>query len=195
MTLDEYVDFVCTKTQNLEDDDRAACQQFVSKRYELIYNSYLWKDSLAMVDVPVDAANNMDNLAGIVMLPAQVDRLVAIRTKDSSVRIRGLEHFYRIDWDSFSQSGVGTWGYCPSEMSILNPVWLTVRPAANTNQPAAASTVSTVVTPNEDVPPGRGSPEGVVTANPGKLYLDLDTNNMWIKAEGFQKTGWRQMSA
>lgn len=41
--------------------------------------------------------------------------------------------------------------------------------------------------------PGRGSPEGVVTANPGRLYVDLDGGagvTLWVKESGSGDTGW-----
>jgi len=114
----------------LEPDDEDACDEFVSKRYELIYNSYFWKDSLAMVDVAVDPVNNLDHAAGIVLLPQMIDRLAGIRTANNSVRIQGLEHYFRIDWDSFTNN-TGQSAFCPAEMAILNPVWLTVRPISN----------------------------------------------------------------
>lgn len=118
--------YITTKAQMLEPDDEDACDEFVSKRYELIYNSFFWKDSLAMVNVTVDPVNNLDHAAGIVLLPQMIDRLAGIRTANNSVRIQGLEHFFRIDWDSFGAGGQT--GFCPSEMAILNPIWLTVRP-------------------------------------------------------------------
>lgn len=37
---------------------------------------------------------------------------------------------------------------------------------------------------------GHGSPEGAVTAVPGVTYLDLDTDNFWVKATGAGNTGW-----
>lgn len=37
---------------------------------------------------------------------------------------------------------------------------------------------------------GHGSPEGVVTANPGATYLDVDTNDFWSKNSGIGNTGW-----
>lgn len=45
---------------------------------------------------------------------------------------------------------------------------------------------------------GTGSPEGVVTASPGKFYVDTtDPDNLivWIKATGTGNTGWKQFSA
>lgn len=43
---------------------------------------------------------------------------------------------------------------------------------------------------------GVGSPEGVVTANPGATYLDTSTNSFWVKNSGTgTNTGWVQLIA
>jgi len=40
---------------------------------------------------------------------------------------------------------------------------------------------------------GSGSPEGVVTAEPGASYLDTTTNSFWVKRTGSGNTGWQQL--
>lgn len=40
---------------------------------------------------------------------------------------------------------------------------------------------------------GVGSPEGVVTANPGTTYVDTSTGNFWVKQTGVGNTGWLQL--
>ena len=37
---------------------------------------------------------------------------------------------------------------------------------------------------------GSGSPEGVVTADPGRFYIDTDTNTLYKKVSGTGNTGW-----
>lgn len=37
---------------------------------------------------------------------------------------------------------------------------------------------------------GTGSPEGVVTANPGQTYLDTTGDTFWVKKTGTGNTGW-----
>jgi len=102
--------------------DTTACQTFLSKRYELIYNSYLWKDTLTMVNVPFDPVNNLDNAEGVCLLPEVIDRVVALRTSLNSVRIHGLEDYYRIDYDAFNQGITNPFG-TSAEFAILSAVW------------------------------------------------------------------------
>ncbi len=130
MTLEELTDYVCTKSGLIEPDDREACELFLSKRYELIYNSYLWKDSLVGVDVTFDPDDD-DNAEGIVLLPEVIGRVVAVRTADgdgsygNSVKIHSLEEFYRIDYDEFSQTGTAT------KFVIMSPLWFVWRAAGS----------------------------------------------------------------
>lgn len=128
MNLSDLTNYVATKTQNVATDDLEAIKLFLSTRYELIYNSYLWKDSLCMVNVPFDPVNNQDNAEGIVILPQIIDRVVAVRTKDNSVRIHGLEDYYRVDYDAFTTGGTNIFGSA-AEFAILSPLWFVFRGA------------------------------------------------------------------
>ncbi len=40
---------------------------------------------------------------------------------------------------------------------------------------------------------GSGSPEGVVTANPGTTYFDTASAIFWVKQTGTGNTGWYQL--
>lgn len=42
---------------------------------------------------------------------------------------------------------------------------------------------------------GSGSPEGVVTANPGTTYWDTTGQSLWVKDTGTGNTGWVQLIA
>lgn len=41
---------------------------------------------------------------------------------------------------------------------------------------------------------GTGSPQGVVSASPGQTYVDVSTNNLWLKVTGTGNTGWFQFT-
>lgn len=125
MNLADLTNYVCTLSQLVEDDDKTACALFLSKRYELIYNSYLWKDSLGITEVSFNPSTNLDNSDGVIYLPAQVDRVCGLRTSCQSVRIIGLEDSFRIDYDRFNKWSMSG---SPQEFSILSPDWLEVRP-------------------------------------------------------------------
>lgn len=40
---------------------------------------------------------------------------------------------------------------------------------------------------------GSGSPEGVVTASPGRTYYDTSSSGFWVKHSGAGNTGWVQL--
>lgn len=37
---------------------------------------------------------------------------------------------------------------------------------------------------------GAGSPEGVIVASPGRMYMDELTGELWVKHTGEGNTGW-----
>lgn len=129
MNLADLANYICTKSQLVEADDLAAAKLFLSKRYELIWNSYLWKDALVGVDVSFDPVNNADNAGGILLVPEIIDRVVAMRTNDRSLRVNNLEHYYRIDYNMFTQgiSGSNNISGQTMEFAILSPVWTVYR--------------------------------------------------------------------
>ncbi len=121
MNLADMASYVCSKVNQTETDDVAACKTFLRRRYESVLNDQLWKDSLAMVSVSVDPAN-ADNAAGVVVLPELIDRPIAVRGPNNSVVVNPLERYFRIDLDMFLRTGTAF------EMALLSPAWLTVRP-------------------------------------------------------------------
>ncbi len=112
----DLVNFICDKSGLVEDSDRLAAQSFLSKRYELIFNQFLWKDSLVAYDLTV-SPTDANNAEGIVLVPDMIDRVVALRTPLNAIRIHGQEEYYRIDYDKFSRLGQ------PYEFTLLSPVW------------------------------------------------------------------------
>jgi hypothetical protein len=56
-----------------------------------------------------------------------------------------------------------------------------------------ATVTATTVTSGTGGLAGSGSPEGVVTADPGTPYLDTATNSFWMKRTGGGTTGWQQL--
>lgn len=130
MTLDELADICLAKTQlSGNTGEKSVCKTFLSKKYERIYNRYLFKDSLAPVSLSVDPTTDPDNLAGIVLLPEQIERVVAMRNSSNrAIRVEQQESFYQDNYDLFLNGGFvtesGTW----QRFTQLSPVWFTCRP-------------------------------------------------------------------
>jgi hypothetical protein len=134
MTRDDIVTFATTATGYEEPDDVAAAQIFIEARDRLIYDFGLWKSSLVLCPLSFNAATNADNAQGLVILPSVIKRVVAMRTTGTpgwgignggySLRIRGLEYYFRVDYDAFTQSG------SPQEFAINGEIWFNARLAA-----------------------------------------------------------------
>lgn len=130
MTLQELTNICLAKTQlSGNTGEESVCKSFLSKKYERIYNRYLWKDSLSPVSLSIDPATDPDNLAGIVLLPEQIERVVAMRNSNNrAIRVEQQESFYQDNYDLFLNGGFvtesGTW----QRFTQMSPVWFTCRP-------------------------------------------------------------------
>lgn len=122
MTLSDLATFVCNTVNMSETSDVAACKSFLQRRFEMIWNDGLWKDSLCMFTASVSAAGSslLSSLwmpsRGTFVCPAFVDRVLAVRTDQRHLNVQRQEAYYRIDYDTFAK--VGT----PSEFVLLSPV-------------------------------------------------------------------------
>lgn len=112
MTLSDLATLVCTKINQNEDEDLAACKLFLQRRYEMIWQDQLWKDSLIdwTYTLPdAGAAYAPDSIwlptKQRLILPVQFDRVIAVRTDTRSLNVQTPEIFYRTNFDSFQNQG------------------------------------------------------------------------------------------
>lgn len=133
MNLSELASFVCGKVGLSETNDIAACKKFLNQRYELVWNEGLWRDALVMIEQTVDPDTDENAAAGIVLLPAEIDRVIAARTENNSLRVNGLEFYHRIDFDKFQGTGTAL------EFAVLSPVWTIWRGAVGLQVTSAAA--------------------------------------------------------
>lgn len=109
MTLAEMADYVCVKVRETDDASVATCKTFIRQRFDMVYNSQLWRESVGMISITVDptlstlAGQNAAN--GIVHLPNIVDRVLAIRSPSREMPPELQETFFRMDYDAFEQTG------------------------------------------------------------------------------------------
>lgn len=126
MNLNDQANYVITQVGLSGTTNLAAAQLFIRNWDEQVYNSYLWKDSLIGVDYPFNPGNP-DNLEGVVLTPPVIDIVAAARVGSApgvwgnSLRIHGMEDYYRVDWDWFQQQGT------PCEFAEMSPVWFIFR--------------------------------------------------------------------
>jgi len=127
MNLETLVERACLESGYNDTDDIAAAEKFARHWDEHIWNHALWKDSLVTCDVAVTPDTNDDHAEGILFLPEVIDRVVAVRLASNQVVVRGQEHYYRMDFDSFAATGT------PLEFVILPPAWFTWRASPSEN--------------------------------------------------------------
>lgn len=80
-------ELVCDKVNKTDDASVALCKKFINRRYHLIYDSHLWKDSLELVSASnhpktiVDFTNTPTGVisdSDIVTFPSNVERVLAM---------------------------------------------------------------------------------------------------------------------
>lgn len=121
MTLSELATQVGTVTGMIETDDIAAAKSFLTAKHRLMWNHQLWKDSLVEYNAtlsPDDYAPDSVWLpdAGVLLLPASIQKVIAVRSSDYHLNARRQEFFYRMDYNAFAATGT------PYEFFVLPPV-------------------------------------------------------------------------
>ncbi|HVX56980.1 MAG TPA: hypothetical protein VHA37_04560 [Candidatus Saccharimonadales bacterium] len=126
MILSDMVAFVCGKVNQTAAEDLAACRGFIQRRYEMIWNADLWKDSICQVTKALSAADPLTT-TGHVLVPRAVERVLAVRTPDRQVPVIAPEVLWRVDVDEFARTGT------PFQFAPMAPVvW--VRPPGLADQ-------------------------------------------------------------
>lgn len=109
MNLLEMAQFVCSKLNQSETEDQAAAKLFLQRRYEMVWADQLWKDSLFEYTQAIGGtytpASTWLPTRRVLILPPQIEYVVAVRTADRQLTPDSAERFYRMDYDAFSQSG------------------------------------------------------------------------------------------
>ncbi len=116
MNLLQLANFVCAKVRHTDALSVAACKTFLNRRYQMIYDSEVWRDSLFLSTPILVPATSPQDAMGIYILPLMVDRVVAVRTTSGQLQPANLEEYFRIDTDIYEQTGT------PAQFSILSPM-------------------------------------------------------------------------
>src|SRR5205823_15065429 len=106
MQLSDIANVVCTKLNQLEVEDTAAAKLFAARRYEMIWQDQLWKDSvidwtytLPAVGTPYLSTSQWLPTKQILILPAAFDKVLAVRTGSRRMNVQSEEIFFRSDVD------------------------------------------------------------------------------------------------
>jgi hypothetical protein len=121
MTLNELAAVICGKLNQTEPDDVALAKTFLKLRFKLIWQSALWKDSLFEYTQTLTSQNYVLGNTWIpsvstLVLPPIFTHVVAVRNDRRRLGVESSEHFYRMDFDSFTATGD------PTQFRLLSPV-------------------------------------------------------------------------
>src|SRR5262245_62156294 len=99
MTLGDYVDLVCTKVHRTDQPSREEARKYVASRYQMIYESYPWRDACEVAGTDIAATQT-------VILPHIAERVIACRwASGMTLRNESLWTILQIDPSRFDQIG------------------------------------------------------------------------------------------
>jgi hypothetical protein len=98
VNLGEMADLVCDKIGKSDATSLALCKRFIDRRYQLIYDSALWRDTLDIRSVETDQP--------YVWFDSDVGRVLAIRSgSDTEMSYGESSHLFRTDPSIFERTG------------------------------------------------------------------------------------------
>ena len=108
MNLGDLATLICKKVRQRDTQALVDCKEFLTRRYELIYNESLWRDSLWTLEFTFtpEEQEKPESYDGIKFMPSVVDRLIALRTTDQPLNVVADEHLYRSALDEFTRTGL-----------------------------------------------------------------------------------------
>lgn len=111
MTLADLATFICTKVNQTEAEDIAACKSFLQQRFKMLWKDQLWKDSLVMYTQTIDPTapyaigNTYLPTKGILLAPPIIERIIAVRSDSRHLNVQRPEFYFRVDLDVFAKQG------------------------------------------------------------------------------------------
>lgn len=117
MNLAALADIVCETVRKPDSDSLTACKTYLKRRDQMLWDGNLWRDSLfTFTQALTPATDTLLAAKGIVLLPASIDRVLALRQSSGPLPVQNLERFFMDTLDGFAQTGT------PVEFSLLSPV-------------------------------------------------------------------------
>lgn len=102
-SISEIATIACTKINKTDDTTIAAAKVFIKNRYELIYESELWRESKVFYSVTTS-----DN---IIYLPTNVERVVAVRYDKGEIRGTETQAILQLNADLWDSTNTGAPAY------------------------------------------------------------------------------------
>lgn len=80
MNLADMTNYVCSKVGQTDEESQAQCRMFLARRYEMIWDSALWRDTLSLVTFTSSVGSDT------VLLPLGIERVLKLRVGTNTVR-------------------------------------------------------------------------------------------------------------
>jgi hypothetical protein len=100
LTLLQYAENICSKLGKTDANSMSLCKGFVRNRYQMIYDSALWKESLMIINMQVAEAD--------VVLPHYLERPVSVRIGNDNALPVELQALFDVDPAIFDKTGTPT---------------------------------------------------------------------------------------
>jgi hypothetical protein len=99
MNLLEISNLVCSKLGKSDSQTVEICKNFIRQRYQMIFDSYLWRDSLTLISITAEAGKEE------VILPYGVDRVIGVRSANHEITGINLSSLFQLDAGIFDRIG------------------------------------------------------------------------------------------
>lgn len=100
MNLLDMSSFICGKVGKTDSDSTIKCKEFLARRYELIWSSQLWRDTLVTTSQAVSG-----DTQDVTLEDSSIDQIVAVRWDNTTLGPVAHEAVYAIDPTLFDGSG------------------------------------------------------------------------------------------
>jgi hypothetical protein len=115
MTLSEITSLVCDKVGKTDTESQDFVKACIKRRYQLIWDAHLWKDSLATATVSTQATGALTYYQDQLILPHWMERPLAVRDEDTTLSDVELIHLFLTDPERFErEERSGRWSRLPS---------------------------------------------------------------------------------
>lgn len=92
MNIGDIAEFITSKLGKTDTDSVDVCKKFIRQRHQMIYDSDLWKDSIAILQFDLPEYFNANAYDQEMALPYEIDRPMAVALDDQTLNYAELQY-------------------------------------------------------------------------------------------------------